>query len=296
MATVGLIALIGRPNAGKSKLLNRLIGEKISIVSDKPQTTRHRILGIRTTERSQLIFVDTPGVHRPGHSLNRRMMETVYAALKEVDLLVHMVDASESYGKGEQYVLNLVKSAAKPSLLVLNKVDLINKGKLLPMIDSYRQKHDYREIIPLSALAGDNVDVLLEKITENLPKGELLYPSEWITDQQERSIIAEIIREKVLAHTREELPYATAVQLEEFDESRREAGFVPLTASIIVEKQNQKKIVVGRAGNMVKTIGIEARRDIEKFLGVRKVYLSLNVRAIEDWRDREDVLNQVVVR
>ena len=169
------------------------------------------------------------------------MMETVYAALNEVDLLVHMVDASESYGKGEQYVLDLVKSAAKPSLLVLNKVDLVNKGKLLPMIDSYRQKHDYREIIPLSALAGDNVDVLLEKITENLPEGEFLYPSEWITDQRERSIIAEIIREKVLAHTREEVPYSTAVQLEEFDESRREAGFVPLTASIIVEKETRRK-------------------------------------------------------
>lgn len=296
MAKVGLIALVGRPNVGKSMLLNRLIGEKISIVSDKPQTTRHRILGIRTTEESQLIFVDTPGVHRPGHALNRRMMETVYSALKEVDLLVQMVDSSQSYGKGEQFVLDLVKSAAKPALLVLSKVDLINKGKLLPMIGFYSQKNDYREIIPLSATKGDNMDVLLEKITENLPEGEFLYPPEWITDQQERSFVAEMIREKVLIHTREELPYATAVHLEEFDESRREAGFVHLVASVIVEKENQKKIVIGRGGRLVKTIGTEARREIEKFLGVHKVFLGLNVRTIGDWRDRDEILDQVGVR
>ncbi len=296
MAKVGLIALIGRPNVGKSMLLNRLIGEKISIVSDKPQTTRHRILGIRTNEESQLIFVDTPGVHRPGYILNRRMMETVYSTLKEVDLLVQMVDSSQSYGKGEQYVLDLVKSAAKPALLVLNKVDLINKGRLLPMIGSYSQKNDYREIIPLSVTAGDNMDVLLEKIMENLPEGEFLYPPEWITDQKERSIVGEMIREKVLVHTREELPYATAVHVEEFDESRREAGFIRLLASIIVEKENQKKIIVGRGGIVVKTIGTEARREIEKFLGVPKVFLGLNVRAIRDWRDRNEILDQVGVR
>lgn len=289
------MALIGRPNVGKSTLLNRLIGEKISIVSDKPQTTRRRILGIRSTESSQMIFVDTPGIHRPHHSLNRRMMETVHSALKEVDLVVQMVDVLQRYGKGEQYVIDLVKAARRPTILALNKMDLINKAKVLPIIETYDRKCEFCEIIPLSVTVGYNLEVLREKIMENLPEGEFLYPPEYITDQQEQFMVSEIIREKVLAHAWAELPYSTAVQIDQFDESERQTGFLRVIASILVEKENQKKIVVGRGGQMVKVIGTEARRDIEESLHLRKVFLGLNVKTVENWRDRDDLLDQIGV-
>ncbi|MBI4445195.1 MAG: GTPase Era [Acidobacteria bacterium] len=295
MSKAGFVALIGRPNVGKSTLLNRLVGQKISIVSDKPQTTRNRILGVLTRGDAQIIFVDTPGVHRPTYRMNKRMMNMVYSALKEVDLLIHMVDVTERYGKGEQYVIDLIKTAEKPALLVLNKVDLISKGKLLPLIDFFSHQHDYREIIPLSSTEGINVDVLLQKIIENLPESEFLFPSEYVTDQQQRFMIAEIIREQVLQMTREELPYSTAVQLDAVDENRRTEGFVSINASIIVEKENQKKIVVGHAGQMIKAIGTAARLELQKLLGVPKVFLGLNVRVVEHWRDREEILNEVGV-
>lgn len=285
---------MGRPNVGKSTLLNHLLGEKVSIVSDKPQTTRHRILGIHSSAGSQVIFVDLPGVHKPGHLLNRRMMKTVYDSLKDVDLLVQIVDASQSYGKGEQFVLGLVKSTQKPAILVLNKIDLINKGRVLPMIEFYSAEHGFEEIIPLSALTGDNVNVLISKIVEKLPEGEFLYPPEYITDQQERFLVSEMIREKVLNHTREELPYSTAVQIEQWDESERPGGFVRILASIIVEKDNHKKMVIGRGGQMIKTIGSEARQEIERFLGIRKAFLGLNVKVLENWRDREELLNTIL--
>ena len=293
LSKAGSIALIGRPNSGKSTLLNRLIGQTVSIVSDKPQTTRHRILGVRTTPDCQMVFVDTPGVHRPGFRLNERMMETVYEALREVDLVLYMVDMSERFGKGEKYVGDMVQQTQKPTILLLNKVDLINKGKLLPMLDFYQQEHDYREMIPISATKGDNEQVLLEKIAENLPEGDFLYPSEYITDQQERSMVGERIREKVLHNTRQELPYASAVLLEEFDEEERKDGFVRITASIIVEKPGQKRIVIGRGGRMIKTIGTRSRKDIEKLLGVRKVYLELQVRVVPNWRNLENLLNRL---
>lgn len=293
MPRTGLIALIGRPNVGKSTLLNRLIGQTVSIVSERTQTTRHRILGVRTVGDCQMVFVDTPGVHRPVYRLNERMMETVYEALREVDLVVHMVDMSERFGKGEKYVLDMVRQARKPTLLLLNKVDLINKGKILPAIDFYRQQHEFQEMIPISATQGDNLDTLLEKISENLPEGDFRYPADYVTDQQERSMVGERIREKVLQNTRQELPHASAVLLEEFDDEKREEGFVRITASIIVEKPGQKKIVIGRGGQMVKEIGTRSRKDIQKLLGVRKVYLELQVRVVPDWRNRETLLNQL---
>ncbi len=293
MSKAGLIALIGRPNTGKSTLLNRLIGQVVSIVSDKPQTTRHRILGVRTSPDCQMVFVDTPGVHRPGFRLNERMMETVYEALREVDLVLHLVDMSERFGKGEKYVADMVQQAQKPTILLLNKVDLINKGKILPTLDFYQQEYDYREMIPISATKGDNHQALLEKIAQILPEGDFLYPFEYITDQQERSMVGERIREKVLRQTRHELPYASAVLLEEFDEEEREGGFVRITASIIVEKPGQKRIVIGRGGQMIKTIGTRSRKDIEKLLGVRKVYLELQVRVVPDWRNLENLLNRL---
>jgi GTP-binding protein Era len=296
MPKSGLVALIGRPNVGKSTLLNQLVGQKLAIVSDKPQTTRNRILGVRTTEECQMIFVDTPGIHRPGYLLNKRMMGEVYDSLKGVDLLVHVVDVSQRYGKGEEFVLNLVQKTQKPTILALNKVDLISKGKVLPVLEFYNQQFEYREMIPLSALQGDNFEVLQEKIAENLPEGESIYPSEYITDQPERFIVSEIIREKVLHHTRQELPYSTAVLVEVFDESRREKGFMSITASIIVDKGSHKKIVIGRAGQMIKTIGTEARVDLQDFLDVRKLYLELNVKVISGWRDQEHLLDELGVR
>ena len=292
----GFVAIIGRPNVGKSTLLNRLIGFKISIVSDKPQTTRKRILGVHTTGEAQLIFVDTPGIHRPGFRLNQRMMDAVYEAIRDVDLLVQMVDASQKFGKGERFVLDLVRSSEKPSLLLLNKIDLINKGKLLPIIDFYSKEDVYDEIIPGSALEGQNMDVLVSKIAEYLPESEPLYPSEYLTDQQERSIVEEMIREKVLLHSREELPYSVAVLVEEFEEGEREAGFVRISASVIVDKAGQKKILVGRSGQMIRQIGIEARKDIEAFLQVRRIYLDLNVKVVPGWRNREGMLDDLGVR
>jgi len=265
----------------------------VSIVSDKPQTTRHRILGIRTTPDCQMVFVDTPGVHRPGFRLNERMMEIVYEALREVNLVLHMVDMSERFGKGEKYVGDMVQQSQKPTILLLNKVDLINKGKLLPILEFYQQEHDYREMIPISATKGDNHEVLLEKIAENLPEGDFLYPADYVTDQQEQSMVGERIREKVLHNTRQELPYASAVLLEEFDEEERKDGFVRITASIIVEKPGQKRIVIGRGGQMIKTIGTRSRKDIEKLLGVRQVYLELHVRVVPNWRNQENLLNRL---
>jgi len=292
----GFVALIGRPNLGKSTILNRLIGKKIAIVSDKPQTTRHRILGVQTRDESQAIFLDTPGIHRPGHRLNDRMMEEVYDCLRSVDLVIQVVDASESYGKGEEYVLNLVQRTKKPAILVLNKVDLINRGKVLPVLEFYSQQFEYLEMIPLSAVQGDNFEVFERKIADNLPEREWKYPADYLTNQTERSMVSEVIREKVLRHTRQELPYSTAVLVEELNEERREEGFVRIVASIIVDKQSQKKIVIGRAGRMIKTIGTEARLEIQEFLQVKKVYLDLNVKTVPGWRDRDHLLDELVVR
>jgi len=296
MKKTGFVALIGHPNVGKSTILNQLLGQKISIVSDKPQTTRHRILGISTDQDSQIIFVDTPGIHQPGSRLNDRMMDTVYDALRSVDLVMQVVDVSKKQGKGEEHVVDLVKANSKPTFLVLNKIDLVNKGKILPLMEFYSQQFSYREIIPISAIEKDNLILLREKIVENLPEGHFFYPSEHITDQTERFIVSEIIREKILHHTRQELPYTTAVMVEHFDESDRENGFVHVAASIIVEKDSQKKIVIGRAGKMIKMIGTEARLDMERFLQVRKIYLELNVKAVLGWRDREHVLDELGVR
>ncbi|RPJ55796.1 MAG: GTPase Era [Acidobacteria bacterium] len=289
----GFVALVGRPNAGKSTLLNLLIGQKVAAVSDKPQTTRNRILGIRNEGDAQFVFVDTPGIHRPGYRMNERMMETVYEAVKDVDVVVHLVDASERFGKGEQYALDLLKRAEIPVILALNKIDLINKGKLLPMMQFFSEQKDYSAIVPMSALTGESVDRLLDEIGRLLPAGAFLYPPEYVTDQQERFIVAEIVREKVLTHTREELPYATAVRIDEFDESQRADGFVRIIASIIVDKESQKKIVIGRAGQMIKQIGTEARQEIESFLEVRRIFLDLNVKVVPGWRNLDQLLDEM---
>lgn len=287
----GYVALIGRPNAGKSTLLNRLVGEKIAAVSNKPQTTRHRIQGIVTRDDGQIVFVDTPGVHKPGHLLNRRMMTSVHDAIMSVDLLVLMRDASVSTGNGDRFVFDLVKQSEKPAILAFNKIDKIKeKGGLLPLIELYAEEHEFAEILPLSALKGDSIDILLDLIIKHLPVGEPIFAEDEMTDQSMRSIAAEMVREKILASTGEEIPYVTAVVTEVFDES--DPKTVKIACAIFVERASQKKIVIGKMGSRIKDIGTKARIDIEKLLG-KHVYLKLFVKVVEDWRNQERTLDDI---
>ena len=287
----GYVALIGRPNAGKSTLLNRLVGEKIAAVSNKPQTTRHRIKGIVNREGGQIVFIDTPGVHKPGHLLNRRMMSAVHDAILSVDLIVLMRDASVSTGNGDRFVFDLVKQAEKPSVLVLNKIDkLHDKAALLPLIESYSTEFEFDEIVPVSALKGDAIDDLLDSIVKHLPPGEPIFADDEMTDQSTRIIASEMVREKILATTGEEIPYVTAVVTEVFDET--EPGLTRIFCAIYVERSSQKKIIIGKGGARIKDIGTKARIDIEKLLG-KKVFLKLFVKVVEDWRNRERDLDDI---
>lgn len=286
----GFAALIGRPNSGKSTLINRLVGEKIAAVSDKPQTTRTQIQGIITLDKGQIIFVDTPGVHKPGYKLNKRMMQSVLDALQNVDLLMLIRDASVKTGQGERYVLDLIKQAARPTFLLLNKIDLLkDKTALLPLIDFYRNEYDFKEVIPVSARTGKNTDVLVDKVLEYLPVGPLLFPDDALTDRNMRAIAAELVREKVLLSTEDELPFATAVVCEQWEE---EARLARISCAIYVERESQRAIVIGRGGQKLKQIGMAARQEIEKLLG-KKVYLELFVKVHEHWRDDERVLDQL---
>lgn len=290
----GYVALIGRPNAGKSTLLNKLVGEKIAAVSNKPQTTRHRILGIVNRDDGQIVFIDTPGVHKPGHLLNRRMMAAVNDALLSVDLVVLMRDASVSTGNGDRFVLDLVKQSDKPAILVLNKIDRVKeKGELLPLIDLYAKEFNFAEIVPISALKGDALDDLLSSITEHLPVGDAIFDEDDLTDQPMRAIVAEMVREKILATTGEEIPYVTAVVTEKFDES--DANLTSIYCAIYVERPSQKKIVIGKQGARIKDVGTKARIDIEKLLG-KKVFLKLFVKVVEDWRNSARELNEIGIR
>lgn len=290
----GYVALIGRPNAGKSTLLNKLVGEKIAAVSNKPQTTRHRIQGIVTREDGQIVFVDTPGVHKPGHLLNRRMMAAVNDALLSVDLVVLMRDASVSTGNGDRFVLDLVKRSDKHAILVLNKIDKIKeKGELLPLIDFYAKELNFAEIVPVSALKGDALDDLLSSLVKHLPVGDAIFGPDDLTDQPMRAIVAELVREKILASTGEEIPYVTAVVTEKFDES--DANLTNIYCAIYVERPSQKKIVIGKQGARIKDIGTKARFDIEKLLG-KKVFLKLFVKVVEDWRNSARELNEIGIR
>jgi GTP-binding protein Era len=286
--------LIGRPNAGKSTLLNYLVGEKIAAVSNKPQTTRHKIQGIVTKPEGQIVFVDTPGVHKPGYLLNRRMMAAVHDAILSVDLVVLLRDASVSTGNGDRFVLDLVKESGKPSILVLNKIDKIKeKGALLPLIEYYSNEHEFAEIVPISALKGDAVDNLLTQIAKHLPEGEPIFGEDELTDQPLRTIVAEMVREKILASTGEEIPYVTAVVTERWDDS--DPSQLKIYCAIYVERDSQKGIIIGKGGAKLKKIGTEARADIEKLIGTN-VYLQLFVKVVEDWRNRERELDEMGVR
>jgi GTP-binding protein Era len=289
----GVVALIGRPNAGKSTLLNRVIGMKIAIVSDKPQTTRTRITGVLTRGEGQIVFLDTPGVHKPGYKLNRRMMAIVTDALSTVDLILLMIDSTKPIGHGDQFVLDLLKRVPARAFLLLNKVDALrDKSKLLPLIDRYTKEREFIEVIPTSALKGAGVELVLTKAFEYLPEAPLLYPEDEITDQPERVLAAELVREKILEKTGEELPYVTAVVTERWEEAE---DVTRIHCLIYVERASHKAIVIGSRGARLKQIGTAARADIERQLG-RHVFLNLFVKVREHWRDDERALNELGIR
>jgi GTP-binding protein Era len=285
-AKAGIVTLVGRPNAGKSTLLNGLLGEKLAIVSDRPQTTRHRLVGILSEERGQIVFLDTPGVHRPLHRMNRRMLQQATDSLSEADAVCMIVDAGQPFGGGDRYLLDLVSRSPAAKVVALNKIDLVRKPKLLPRIGLYADSGAFGDIVPVSALTGDGVDRLLEVLWGLMPAGEPLYDTELLTVHPERFLVAERIREKLLQHTRDELPFTTAVLIEDWQESET---LLRLHATILVERAGQKKIVVGRRASMLKQIGTEARLDLEEYLG-KRVYLELFVRHEPDWRENRQLL------
>jgi GTPase len=291
----GFVSLIGRPNAGKSSLLNRIIGEKLAIVSDKPQTTRRRIMGVKNYSEGQAIFVDTPGIHRPLHRMNVRMVDAAVDTLTEVDVVGVVVDVSEAPGAGLRYLLNLAKDTRAKAILILNKIDLVKKHKLLPLIEQLSKERDWHAIVPVSAFTGDNVAHLEEVILEALPEGEALYPADYLTDQPEREMVAEMIREQVLRLTRDELPFSTAVLIDQFQEPSGEDHMTRIWATILVERESQKPIVIGRGGEMIKQVGTTARQEIEKFLQHR-VFLDLRVAVREQWREDDRMLDRLGVR
>ena len=286
----GFVSLLGRPNAGKSTLLNRIVGQKLAIVSDKPQTTRTRVVGVKNYPEGQVVFVDTPGVHKPTHRLNVRMVDIAIESMREVDVLALVVDASVKPGKGDRFMLDLLKETSQPVILVLNKVDLVAKPKLLPLIDHYRQEHSFAEIVPASAEDGTNVDVLERLFLQHLPEGEPMYPPDYVTDQTERFFAAEVVREQVLQLTHDELPFSTAVVVDRFDESNEER--VDLYCTILVDRESQKPIVIGRGGAMIKQIGTAARAELEQYLE-KHVYLDLHVKVKSEWRDDERILDEI---
>jgi GTP-binding protein Era len=291
----GFVSLIGRPNAGKSTLLNRIVGTKLAIVSDKPQTTRNRILGVKNYEGAQVVFVDTPGIHRPLHRMNVRMVDTAVDTIREVDVLGLVVDAAEPPGKGDNFVIDLVKKANAPVFLILNKVDLIRKSRLLPMIQRFHEMGTFAEIVPVSAATGENVDRLERAIVERLPEGEPMYPPDYLTDQPERFFAAEIVREKLLQFTHAEIPFSSAVVVDRFEEPSAPKEILKLYCTILVERESQKPIILGRGGEMIKKIGTAARADLEKFFDTR-VFLDLHVRVKSEWREDDSVLNDLGVK
>lgn len=289
----GYVGLIGRPNAGKSTLLNHLVGEKIAAVSNKPQTTRHKIQGIVTQENGQIVFVDTPGVHKPGYLLNRRMMAAVHDAILSVDVVVLLRDASVSTGNGDKFVLELIKESGKTAILVLNKIDKVrDKKNLLPLIEYYAAEYDFAEIVPISALKGEAIDNLLKQIVKHLPENEAIFGEDEMTDQSMRTLVSEMVREKILQTTGEEIPYVTAVVTEKYDET--DPMTTRIYCAIYVERSSQKGIIIGKGGIKLKKIGTEARVDIENLLN-KKVFLQLFVKVVEDWRNRPQDLDDLGV-
>ena len=288
----GCVSLIGRPNAGKSTLLNRLVGTKLAIVSDKPQTTRTRILGVKHYPNAQVVFLDTPGIHRPLHRMNVRMVDTAIETIREVDVLGLVLDATEAPGKGDRFVVDLVKGAEAPVFLILNKIDLIRKSRLLPIIDRHARLETFAEIIPISATTGENVDRLERALIERLPEAEPRYPADYVTDQPERFLAAEIVREKLLQFTHAEIPFSSAVVTDRFEEPVGPTGLMRLFCTIVVDRESQKPIIVGKGGRMIKKIGSASRAELERFFRTR-VFLDLHVRVKSEWREDERVLGEI---
>ncbi|MCM3756969.1 GTPase Era [Sporosarcina aquimarina] len=286
----GFVSIIGRPNVGKSTFLNRVVGQKIAIMSDKPQTTRNKVQGVVTGDTSQIVFIDTPGIHKPKHKLGDFMVKSAKNTLKEVDVIMFMVNANEKIGPGDRFVIEMLKNSDTPVFLVINKIDLVHPDDLLGIITSYVNEYDFAEIVPLSALNGNNVERLMETINKYLPEGPKYYPDDQVTDHPERFIISELIREKVLHLTREEVPHSIAVVIEKIarDEDK---NIVNVMATIIVDRDSQKGIVIGKQGALLKQIGTKARRDIEMLLG-SKVFLELWVKVQKDWRNKPGQLKE----
>jgi GTP-binding protein Era len=288
----GLVSFVGRPNAGKSTLLNRLVGTKLAIVSDKPQTTRTRIPGVRNYPDAQVVFLDTPGIHRPLHRMNRQMVDTAVDTFREVDVLGLVVDASEPGGKGDKFVVEMIKDVTAPVVLILNKIDLMKKTRLLPILERYGKDGRFADIVPISAATGDNVDRLERVILGLLPEGEARFPADYLTDQPERFFAAEIVREKLLQFTHAEIPFSSAVVIDRFEEPTAERALMRLFCTIVVDRESQKPIIVGRGGEMIKRIGTAAREELERFFGTR-VYLDLHVRVKSEWREDDRVLSEI---
>ncbi len=282
----GFVAVVGRPNSGKSTLTNALVGAKVSIVTSAPQTTRNRILGIVHQPHAQIVLMDTPGIHRPLSRLNERMMAFVRQALEERELALLIVDASVGFGKGDLFAIELLKEYAPPTLLLLNKIDVIAKQRLLPLIERYSKLHEFEEIIPISAKTGEGLEEVTREIVRRLPEGPAYFPEDLYTDQPERFLASEIVREKIIRHTRQELPYVTAVLIESFEESDT---LTKISCTIVVEKESQKPIVIGAGGSRIKQIGTEARTELEK-LFPPKVFLDLQVRVEPRWRDNRAIV------
>jgi GTP-binding protein Era len=285
----GFVTVVGRPNVGKSTLVNRLVGQKVAIVSDKPQTTRNRILAVVNRPKAQLVLFDTPGIHKPMHEMNRRMVDTAVRSIGQGDVVLWVNEANEPPGPGDAFIQRLLADTKRPLVLALNKIDLVAKPRLLPAIENWSRFGRFDDVVPISAMKGENVDRLESVLAAKLPEGPPLYPEDFVSDLPERFFVAEMVRERILQHTREEIPYVTGVVIESFKE---EENLVRIHAAILVERENQKGILIGKRGSMLKRVGTEARRQIEEFLGT-KVFLGLFVKVRERWRENEGILGEM---
>lgn len=282
----GFVAIVGRPNVGKSTFLNRVLKQKVAITSDKAQTTRNKIQGVITDDDSQMVFIDTPGVHKPKHQLGKFMTDLALGTLNQVDMVMFMTPANEKIGPGDRFIIEHLKRVKKPVFLVINKIDLIKKDELMEVVANFKKEHDFDGVIPISAVSGENIDTLLSVIKENMEEGPQFYPTDFITDHPERFIISELIREKVLHLTHEEIPHSVAVVIEEIHRDHEKENLINVAATVIVERKSQKGILIGKQGKMLKEIGTLARKDIVNLLG-SKIYLELWVKVQKDWRNKK---------
>lgn len=284
----GFVSIVGRPNVGKSTLMNQVIGQKIAIMSDKPQTTRNKIQGVYTTEKGQIVFIDTPGIHKPKTKLGDMMVHFAISSLKGVDVVLFLIDVSQGYGAGDQFIMDQLKEVKTPVYLILNKIDQVEPEQLLPIIDQYTKLYAFSEVIPISALFGNNMNTLLEQIVKQLPEGPQYYPTDQVTDHPERFVVAELIREKILELTREEIPHSVAIEIEQM-KKRENSEIVDISAVVYTERDSQKRIIIGKNGTVLKEVGKRAREDIEKLLG-NKIFLEIWVKVKKDWRNKTGYL------